>query len=805
MIRKPALLVLTCFLLAFCSALGWGWLRQTPSFEEMYGSAVRGMDFFWAARSVGGWPWWTPNYLFGHSYALFSLNLLPLTVLAGLAWALGPWAPAFVAFKVFGLLTVFFAGLAAYALSRRLLLGTWSAALTAVLYVTCSQFVLHIAMLEHLTTAACMIFAPLILLGIVRCEDRLSWRSALLLALSVSAMAMCYFKIFLLFLPAGGLFLFWRVFSAAPDPRKALLRGCLRGALLTVPLALFPMVHVLRETRFLALFELEPFAAWQQNYSFFSAITWIDWGNFLTRGTAIPALSATQHSSVEFYLGAVVLAGIFLPLFLGRTRPGWSCLPAWNVLRGFGALLVLATWLASGPRSIIGSLFAYLSGAAGCPDFSIPFVWGMFIAQGLLIYLLWGPGNIRLVLALFTIALFYFVPGFRLLELLPIYRDIRAPSTVWTAFGSLSAVLAAGAGWSLLARIPLVWWQRVAALAATLVLLALDVSFLHAAFFRPGLPGKTFSDYGAAQAFLSNAPLAGRVHAISGRYFYLTTPRDSGRALASEALLRHFQLRWIRYMEAGSLLSPELTKAYFDLFGISYVLIDRLDPDTPKDYQDKFKKIFPVVFENEGFAILENASSLYPAYAARDIVGAGAEIFMNPGAVLLLGRGGLIAAEGVEEPVVGHLDVQGEPAIPGRAELEKTAKLEKLTLASRQTENEHSFKVVGLEAKETPGILVVTEAYHPDWKAFQGGLPLPVRRAVGALLSVQVKQPGDVTFQFRPPWYYGFCMTACLVCWVGGIALLGVMRLRLLPASWRSAWYGDPAKPGEQEGMPNGE
>ena len=758
---------------------------------------MRGMDLFWAAGSVGGWPWWTPNYLFGHSNALFSLSLLPVVVLISASLALGPWLPAVVVLKAFGLLTIFFAGLAMYAFSRRLLLCDWSAAFTAVLYVTCAQFVLRIAMLEHLTTAGCMLFAPLILLGMIRCEDRLSWRSAMLLALSVAAMVMCYFKIFLLFLPAGGAFFVWRFFPARPEARKNLFWGCLRGALLTVPLALFPLIPVLRESRFLALFALEPFVGWQQNYSFFSAITWVDWGNLFTLGTAIPSLAPTRHVSVEFYLGAVVLAGIFVALYLGRTRPGWSAQPAWKVLRGFGALLVLATWLASGPRSIFGSHLAYLAGAAGCQDWSIPLVWAMFLAQGLLIYFLWGLGNIRLGFALVCIAIFYFVPGFRILELIPLYRDIRAPSAVWTAFGSLSAVLAAGAGWSLLVRLPLARWPRVAAEAAVFLLIALDVSFLHRAFFRPGLPEKTFQDYAEAQAFLSKAPLSGRVQALSGRYFFLTTPRDSGRPLANEALLRHFQLRWIRYMEAGSIISSETQKAYFDLFGISYVLIDRLDPDTPKDYQERFKNLYPTVFENEGFTVLENSSSLFPAYAVRNLVRAGEDIYKNPGAVLLLGRGGLIATEGIEGPVAGKMEVQGDPAIPGRVELEKGAHLKKLSLKSPRNANYHSFSVVGLEAGDCPGLLVATEAYHPDWKAYQGDAPLPVLRAVGGLLSVQMKQPGDVTFRFSPPWYYGFFMTACLLSWIVAIATLVLMRLRLLPSSWRSAWYGDSQGPGK--------
>ncbi len=796
---RKALGVLLLFLLAFCGVLGWGWMSQTPSFEEMYGGTARGGDFFAAMRSVGGWSWWTPNYLFGHSYALFSMSLLPLALLHGILWVVSPWVSMVEAPKLLGLIVIFFAGLSMYSLSRRLIGSAWAGVWTAVLYVTCAQFVLRLAHLEHQSTAACMVFSPLILLGMLRCEAGGGWRSAVLMGLSVSAMAMCYLKILLLFLPAGAVFLLWRLASCDAASRRHLLRGCFRGALMTIPLAIFPMIPLLRESRFLALFDLEPFAGWQQNYSFFSAITWVDWGNLLTQGTAIPALSPAKHASVEFYLGVVVLAGIFLPLWLGRSRNEWAALPAWWVLRLFAGLLLLATWLASGPRSILQSQFVYLSGAAGCPDFSIAIVWVMFVAMGGLIFLIAGKGVFRMVVAAIFAVVFFAVPGFRLLELVPFYGDIRAPSAIWPAFGSLSAILAAGSGWSLLAGLSVPRWQRLAALAFVAAFLTLDLIFLHTAFFRPGLPAKTFDDYAEAQRFLATAPLQGRVSAVSGRYFYLTTPRDSGRGLTSEALLRHLQLKAIRYMEAGSVISPVTMEAYYDLFGISYILVDRLDPDTPPAYQEHLKGLFPTVFENEGFTVLENDSSLYPAYAAKSVVSAEREIFRNPGSVLLLGHGGLIAVEDWTGKSVGKSSLTAEPDIPGRTALERESSLRKLSLREARTTDFHAFTVVGLDGADCPGLAVVTEAYHPDWKAEQNGHPLPVFRAVGGLISVPVESPGEVHFRFTPPWYYGVFMTLCLASWIVALGVFAVMRLPL-PGSWKAAWYGRKDLPAPGKG-----
>jgi hypothetical protein len=782
---------LLAFLLVFCAVLTLGWINQTASFEELQGGTGRIMDVIQAAKSVKGWPWWTPNYLFGHSAAFFGVSFLPMLSQIFAAFALSSLISTVAAYKLIGILTIFLSGLAIYALAIHLIENKWNAVFTSLLYATCAQFVLRVAMLEHLTTAACMIFAPLVLLGIIRCEKNPAWRSSFLLTLSMAAMAMCYFKIFLLFLPAVFLFCIWRFLNVHAAYRKNLIRSAARSALLCIPFVLFPIIPVLRESRFLAFFELEPFAGWQANYSFFSAITWVDWRNWLTSGTAIPSLAGIRHTSLEFYLGPVVLCGILLPLVIARIRPNLNSLPALSVLKFFTILLIFATWLASGPRSIIEGHFVYLSASMGCSDFTIAILWLVFIAQGILIFLISGKTPIQIGIGILFIGIYYFIPGFKVLEFLPIYRDIRAPSAVWTAFGALSAVLASGAGWTLLGSVEMARWKKGLAGAIILSSMAMDVGFLHRAFFRPGLPEKTYSNYAEAQKFLATSPLLGRVYAISGRYFYLTTPRDSQRPLSSEALLRHFQLRWIRYMESGSMLSSETAKAYYDLFGISYVLIDRKDPDTPPEYQNRFKQLFPTVFENDGFTILENSSSLYPAYEAKNIVSAENDIFKNPGSVLLLGRGGLIAIEAFTGNNVGKIDLQGRQDIPNRVKLEKTPELKKLSLKEPRNKNYHSFTVTGLETGGTPRAIVVSEAYHPDWKAYQGTEPLPVSRAVGALMSVQVSNPEDVQFIFTPPWYYNFCATGCLVSWVMAFLLFLLMRLPFIPEKLRSAWYGE--------------
>ena len=434
----------------------------------MYGGTARSGEYFTALKSVKTWPWWTPNYLFGHSYALFGVSIFQIVVLVASAELLSAWITPIFVFKSIGLIIMFFSGLTMFCLARKIFGSNKIAFLSGILYLTSAQLVMRIAMLEHLSTAACMVWGPLIYLALLRCEKVKSWRNSMLLALSISGMLVCYFKIFLLFLPAMGLFLLWRFVSIDSDSRKYLKYCIQRAFVLTIPLALFPLIPAYRESKFLALFELEPFHGWQQNFSFFSAVTWFDWGNLLTSGTAIPSLCGIRHTS-----------GILLPLTIGRIRNDWATLPAWGALRCFTILLLLATWLASGPRSIIEGHFAYLNSSMGCSDFTIAILWLVFIAQGLMILLISGKTPIQIGIGILFIGIYYLVPGFKVLELLPFYRDIRAPSSLWTAFGALSAVLASGAGWSILASIQINKLKKCAAVIVVILAILLDICFLH--------------------------------------------------------------------------------------------------------------------------------------------------------------------------------------------------------------------------------------------------------------------------------------------------------------------------------------
>ena len=83
-----ALLAITCL---FVGILGFSWLRQPPSNQELLANYAKVADYANAAASVHGLPWWTPNYLQGCSLAFLSLGALTNLALFTGALVAGPY------------------------------------------------------------------------------------------------------------------------------------------------------------------------------------------------------------------------------------------------------------------------------------------------------------------------------------------------------------------------------------------------------------------------------------------------------------------------------------------------------------------------------------------------------------------------------------------------------------------------------------------------------------------------------------------------------------------------------------------
>jgi len=759
-------------LVAVAVVCGWGWLRQGPSDHELLANVSKASDLARGLAADGDFPWWTPWFNGGSSMAsaLGALLTYPW-ILVGMLFG-GP----FVGAKWVGLLQIPLAGLAMALLARRVTGCSWTAALAGLLYALAPQLAIALAVREHLVVAFALVWPPLILLALVHVRDRGTWTAAALLAAAVGAMGLTWIKSAAALMPFLGMAAFWLWWSA-PDARHRFLVGLARAVLVAVPLLVFPLFPLVRETAFMTLFSVDPFEGWQRTFSLKSLGSIADRAGLLFAG--MPGEFAVEEG--RFYWGLVPLSvGLcalawrpFRERLFGGPLGGWF---RFAMLSAF----VLA-WLSAGPRSWIGGMLEYLGGAQGAANWTVPVVWLVFAAALLGLWHLL-PCRSPWLRAL-ALAAFLALPGFQGLEKLPGFGNLRAPWAIWEAGGGLCIALAGAIGCAtLLGAVREPARRAVCGLGIVLVVL-LDFSAYGRSFFRGELPEGTFRDFLQASAFLETAPRAGRVNAVSGRYFPLLIPALSGRGLLGEAFHGQFALRWQRLLERAAYESPESLRMQHTLSGVAYVLLDKKDPDTGTELQDFYRLAFPkVAFENDHFVLLENEGSLGLAFRATDYVSLMPGTFQRAGELISLARYGYLGVEtGSGQPFPEGLAGSGDAGNGIRMNPAYKDRMGKPfeAVAGAGMANYRTFAVTASGRPE--GWVVLTQAFHPDWRASCGGREVPAFLAAGGLLCA--RDPGGddpLVFRFTPPAWYGWSLSVGALSWVGlaGWGLSGLLRAR---------------------------
>jgi dolichol-phosphate mannosyltransferase len=89
------------------------------------------------------------------------------------------------------------------------------------------------------------------------------------------------------------------------------------------------------------------------------------------------------------------------------------------------------------------------------------------------------------------------------------------------------------------------------------------------------------------------------------------------------------------------------------------------------------------------------------------------------------------------------------------------------------------------------GWLVVTEAWHPDWRAYSDGADIPIYKAFGGLMAVPLSRTdGPIEFIFTPPRWYDLAVWISGLSWAGVLGLLLIMPLPFIPKRWKDWWTG---------------
>lgn len=734
------------------------WLRIPVSDQELLANFAKAGDFFRGVESMWGLPWWSPNFLQGTSLAMawgymFSnvvmlATALPFGFLAGSKLAVGLCLVAGAAGMYFFL--------------RRWNAGGLAAWLGAVLFLVNPSVLTRAVGFEHFVVVVSLAVLPWVfwaLLGVVR-EG--STRSALVFGVCFSLLALAYGKTGLMALPVLGVFAAVEYFRRPRADRPGWRIWALAASVVCV-LAVLPNLPALREAGFVAMFEFGPFDGWQQAFSTKSALSWLDRGGWLGAGMDSGFAPTTLNGGTYWATAAVIAVALFLGVLHGGELGGKTRLML--------ALALGAFWLSFGPRSVLGGHFEFLRMSMGAADFTPAVAWFLLVVQVWIIFRLVPQGSTPWRLAAIGFSLVYLlVPGFRLLEFLPIYRNIRAPFDFYQVTGSVCLIggvaMAAGV---LLEKVRWVFLRQGIAMAFVL-LAAVDVAPYARPFFQERLGQGVWRDFLETQEFLKTAPEPGRVYAFSGRYFYLMTPWLSGRPLAAEAFNSYLHQRGAAILQASAFLNDERMATYFRVAGVAYLLVDKTDPDTKPDMQAKLRGLFPVVFENDNIALLGVGNPLGYGFLARDFLQTGTD---SPETA--------IAAIGGAEHNLAMIQTSGlavdEPGlrgkvVEGRIAASEGKVLDKGKAFARVPKREGgTYQRVEFEPTGESGWLIFNEAWHPDWTAREGIEERKIHRAMLAFSAVQTTGQAGVTFEFRQPRWYNLCAWISLAGWALALGL----------------------------------
>ena len=739
----------------------FAWLQQPVSNQELVANFAKAGDFFRAAKSVGGIPWWSPMFMQGTSLAMDWSFMLTNAVLLAFSGTLGFLAGSKVAVAV----CLVLGALGMHFFLQRYTENRLSAVLGGFLFL-CFPAVLTRALgFEHFVVLMSLALLPWVFWSLIGMTRTPTPRSAVIFALGFSALMMAYGKTGLMAAPVLLAFGATEYILTNQKKRSDLWVFALAGFVVFC-LAVVPNLPTLREVHFITMFELGPFEGWQRAFSTKSALSWLDRDGILGAGMDQGFAPTTLNGGT--YLGLVTF--FILALALGGRSLEGSVVG--RQARIFLGLAIFAFWLSFGPRSVWGGHMEFLGLSMEAADFLPALGWFLLAGQVWILFRLLAPkGNLGLAMATGISIVYLVVPGFRLLELVPLYKNIRAPFDFFQVTGAICLIAgSAMAAGILLDRLP---WRiaKLAAATGLILFAAWDAAPYARPIFQPQMDRAVFKDFLAAQQFLKSAPQSGRVYAFSGRYFYLLTPWISGRLLANEAFNSYLQQKGAALLQSSAMLSEESWKSYLRIAGVAYLLIDKTDPDNPKELQEKMRLNFVTAFENDNMALLTVPEALGPCFLARDYVQApNADA---PSAMASLGAArynyAAIQMPGADLEAPGY---QGK-IVDGRIlPKEKAAIQEGAHFLSVPQKSEGTYQRFIFSPSGQPGWLVFNQAWHPDWVAIQDGKIEKPQRAFLAFSAVQTDGTHEVTFEFREPWWYNVCIYIGFASWLGALGFL---------------------------------
>ena len=754
------------------------WLNQGPSNQELlanYAKAKDLGDLIWVKK---GFAWWSPSYMGGSPTAVQAGSALVHLWLLVAASLLGP----IMGGKVAGFISLAISGVLMAAFLRRLTGDTRASWVGAFFYALGPQAALRLAGSEHMPAVFALPYPPMIAWALIEIAQRGSGRGAVILGTALAAMSLTFNKLAFVFLPIALGFGAWLYFKN-PQSRLSFQSAVPIAVGLWGVLGILPQLPGLRDAGWMTLFSSDPLSGWQATFSIKAALSWINRDGFLFHG--MPPNFTVEEGG--FYVGMVlVLAGALVVFWYRQNN---KC-PLYDVFRLFAALLLIMHWFSLGPKSMLGGINEFLKSAQGVQDWVLPLFWISTALPIALLVIIWPEGRWKWPTLTIALAVFLLFPGFKLIAMLPVLGAIRGPWTFWQVGGVFCIATLAGVTVAILARDRRRPWLPWVAMLLAII----DFAPYYGRFFQSKLELGTYEAYQETAQFLHNQTKEGSIFPLSGRYFYMQLPQLSGRPISTEAFQGYFMSKGVRSIQDAGGGNVELMKTALSIQGVRYIFIDRKDVDTPETLQNSFRQIFPVLYKNEFFTVLDNPNSLAPCFFARNYVSVPSRKFEFAGADLGLVRLYFLPVE------LSGVEMQ-DPSLAGimnrtNGEVELTPAFRDRVGDPFRIPNPEGYRRVGpdqwhilLEGES--GWLTLVQAWHADWHCSIDGHQADIHPAALAFPSIRIPTGSkEAVFRFAPPLWVSFSLGIGIASWI--VVLIGIAFLRWFraPAIWNSWWIG---------------
>jgi hypothetical protein len=379
-----------------------------------------------------------------------------------------------------------------------------------------------------------------------------------------------------------------------------------------------------------------------------------------------------------------------------------------------------------------------------------------------------------------TLAVFLFLPGFKLLAALPYFSDIRAPFVFYDSPAMFWGAMLVG---FFVTDVLVVekWRAHVPKIVAVLgVLMLLDYWPYQKPVKDSGVPARTVENLQATYRSLQPDKDWVKTWTFTGRYFHLLGPMWGGKPQVYEAFYDWMAPIGLGALKQQAFGSWENHRAFLNLLSARYVVFDKTDPSNAQQkgsqqFLDAYRQTYPVFVENEDFVVFRNDT-------ARPYVSAFAKACLYTGdvrksAALALALSAknwpLVQAKkptAFETPratLQPYEKVYGEDSSPFPPVTESVP----VPLGDVQLTRENSQLVRIKLTTPSACIAVIAESYYPFWHAEIDGQVAEVLQVSCGLMGLEMPAGSHtIVLHYQPPRVYALAAVVSLATLILGIA-----------------------------------